>query len=888
MKRIFIAITILLVGWCNLSAQNLISNSGFEEGTTGWQFGFWGGSVANLSTSADFAHEGVKSVKVNISTATPDDVGKVYVRMNGLMLNEGQKYTLEFYLLSISAKEENILVSLYSHTNIGSTSWGTAYSNKDVKFNGDGEWKKFSFEFTPSNLEGTPDFNALGLLFGFGMNVSTIYLDQVSLSPVSAGVKTQNLHVSKSGNDSGNGSAENPFLSISKAASLVNPGDTVFIHAGTYEETLTPAKSGTAGSPIVFQSYKNEKVIITAMQALTGWTKDAGQIYKTTVDWDMDQQNFVMNGTTACDLARWPNNTDGDPFTLDSKRNTGGSNSDVITNAYLNSSEIPNYDWSKGGSVFFYGDKGGAGWTAWKSFVTSSSAGKVVFDLNKNPSWIRTVHYPSALGDFYLEGIKDAIDYQNEWYFDATTKTLYIQLPGGVSPVDGQVKMRRRLLTVDLNGKNYIEIRNLAVFGGGIEISGSNNVLYGITSLYGNHSRGVVSGFSINSQSVYFKYGSKNNSIQKSEVGFGAGAGIRDNGNNTQILNNYVHDFDYAGDYDAALYVREGTGAVIKGNTVTRSGRDGLQIISKNSEVAFNDISRSNLIADDCGLLYTLGNGLFIKIHHNLFHDVASRGSLYKAAGIYLDNDATDVTVHHNVVWNCEWSAIQQNLTCANNDIFNNTLINCSAAMGAWHQTGTAFTNVRVWNNLTNMNSLEEQADKQNNYIMTSTNNQFTNMANGDFTLVAGSLAIDNGIVINGITDGYVGAKPDVGAYEYGAAKWQAGVDWDTRLGPTGKGCYGLPGEVCSWPTSVISPNTRQNEFKLFPNPVTSGKLQFELSPIQDGTCWSVYSISGKRLLQGKMNSDVQTINMSGLGSGIYILKVQLGNSMFAEKVVKK
>jgi len=586
MKQVFIAFYMLLFGLINLSAQNLISNSGFEEGTANWETGFWGGPAATISSSSDFAHDGAKSVKVSVTIASPDEAGKVYVRKNGLMLSPEKKYTLEFYVLSSSVKEENLTVSFYSHTNIGSAAWGTAYSNKDIKFTGDGEWKKFAFEFTPSKVEGTPDFNALGLMFGFGLNVGTIYLDQVSVSTESGGVKNQNYHVSKSGNDASDGTLANPFLSISKAAALVNPGDTVFIHAGTYEETLTPAKSGTAGLPIVFQSYKNEKVIITAMQSLSAWTKDAGQIYKTTVDWDMDQQNFVMNGTTACDLARWPNNTDGDPFTLDSKRNTGGSNGDVITNAYLNSSEIPNYDWSKGGSVFFYGDKGGAGWTAWKSFITSSSAGKVVFDLNKNPSWIRTVHYPAALGDFYLEGIKEAIDYQNEWFFDSATKTLYIQLPGGVSPVDGQVKMRRRLLTVDLNGKNYIEIRNLAVFGGGIEISGSNNVLYGITSLYGNHSRGVVSGFSINSQSVYFKYGSKNNSIEKSEVGFGAGAGIRDNGNNTQILNNYVHDFDYAGDYDAALYVREGSGATVKGNTVTRAGRDAIQIISKNSEVA--------------------------------------------------------------------------------------------------------------------------------------------------------------------------------------------------------------------------------------------------------------------------------------------------------------
>lgn len=65
------------------------------------------------------------------------------------------------------------------------------------------------------------------------------------------------------------------------------------------------------------------------MQALNGWTVDSGPVYKTSVDWDLGQENFVMHRATALDLARWPNNTDGDPFTLNSKRSTGGSPANV-------------------------------------------------------------------------------------------------------------------------------------------------------------------------------------------------------------------------------------------------------------------------------------------------------------------------------------------------------------------------------------------------------------------------------------------------------------------------------------------------------------------------------------------------------------------------------
>jgi len=614
----------------------------------------------------------------------------------------------------------------------------------------------------------------------------------LAFSPVYA----TDYHVSKSGSDSNNGSASSPFLTITKAASLAIAGDNVYIHEGTYEEEIAPANSGTSAQPITFQSYNNDKVIVTAMQALSGWVNDNGNIYKTQVNWDLGQYNMVMNGSSVCDLARWPNNTDGDPFTLNSAQNTGGSGSTVVTGAYLQCPDIPNYNWSQGGSLFFFG---GGGWTAWKEWITSSSSGRVNFNFNKSTSWIISAHCPSNIGEFYLEGIKEALDYQNEWYYNSSTKTLYIQLPNGAAPVDNNVQMRRRILTVNLNGKNYIHIKNMALFGGSIEISGKGNYIYGVTSLYGNHTRGIAQSAISNSQSIFIKWNSEDNKIEKCEIAFGSGSGIRDAGIRTQILNNNIHDFDNLGDYDAVVLARDGNTTTIIGNTISRGGRDALQIVNKNSEVANNDISYSNLIATDCGLLYSIGTNLNMEIHHNYFHDGYGRGSLYKAAGIYLDNDAADVSVHHNVVLNTDWTSIQINWNGTNIDVFNNTLWNGSEAMGAWHKEGTSFSDVRVWNNLTNKNSLEPQSDKRTNSIITSGANPFTNLSQGNLTLTANATTeIDKGTVIAGITDGYTGSLPDIGAYEYGQTAWSAGIDWDPVSGPTGNGCYGLPGENCS------------------------------------------------------------------------------------------
>lgn len=606
----------------------------------------------------------------------------------------------------------------------------------------------------------------------------------------------RDIYVAKNGNDNSSGTLNSPYLTLKKAAAVARAGDVVNIRAGTYEEILKPTNSGASGRPIIFQSYRNEKVVVSAMQALSNWTIDSGSIYMTQVDWDMGQDNFVMQNNVAMDLARWPNNTDGDPFTQNTVRNTGGSGSSVSNNAYLDYGPgIPNIDWSKGGSIHFYGDKPGSGWIAWRSFINWNNRNRLSFHLNKNPDWIRTFHAPADRGDFFLQGVKGALDYQNEWYFDRSTKTLYVQLPNGAAPKNGQVKMRRRNVTIDLHNRNHIQIKNLAVFGGAINVTGpaSNNLLSGVSSFYGSYSLGVVSGFLAGSQSV--KMEGSNNTIEKSEIAFGSGSGVFDSGNGNKILNSYIHDFNFIGSYDAALMVRGGKNTLVKGNNISRAGRDTIQAFNNGSEFSYNDVSFSNLIVDDCALFYTVGGPHNIEIHHNWFHDAYSSGSKTKAAGIYLDNDAEAFKVHHNVVWNTEWSNIQINLDGKDIDIFNNTLVDGSQAMGAWHKAGTSFTNVKVWNNLSDNNKWEPQSNKQNN--LTYSTNPFVNKAAGNFRLKANSRPIDYGRTISGITNGHSGSRPDAGAYEYGGNNWVAGINWDPKKGAAGR-CYNLPGESCS------------------------------------------------------------------------------------------
>ena len=665
-------------------------------------------------------------------------------------------------------------------------------------------------------------------------------------------MQAKDIYVAKNGKDTNNGTLASPYLTISKAANIAIAGDVVIIREGTYWETVTPKNSGTTGNPIVFKSYQNEKVIVSAMEILNNWTDDGNGIWKTTVDWNLDQRNFVVHGSTALDLARWPNNTDGDRYTLNSLRNQppndtanktlyGGSQDKVDKDAFLLSPDIPNWNWSNGGSVMFYGDRTGSGWSTWKAKIKSSSNGRVNFDANKNVPWIMDFHPPGDYGDFYLEGIKQALDYQNEWYFDSATKTLFVKLPGNIKPNLGALQMAKREMCFNLQGKNNIHIQNLATFGGSIIIQGNGNKVSGCTVFYGAMTRGISPGISTGVNAIFIKNNSDNTVIERSEIAYGDGSGVWDSGKNTVIKNNYIHDFGYSGMYDGPVMARGGgANTKVLQNRIDKGGRDALQITNPGSEVAWNNISNSNLVSDDCALLYTIGKGLNMKIHHNWFHDAQGRGKLRKAAGIYLDNDAADVQIYRNVVWNVEWTAVQINWNGTNIDVFNNTLVKATGGtMGAWHRTAShplgksMFTNVRVWNNITDKQTTktaggqetevtwEPQSDKQNNLV---DNTSFVNFANNDFKLKQGSVAIDKGRVIQGITDGFIGNNPDVGASELGD-NWKPGQTWDISAGVDGK-CYGIPGEKCSVTSTPNPPADNNNDEFFIVNRQTGKKLR--------------------------------------------------------------
>jgi len=92
------------------------------------------------------------------------------------------------------------------------------------------------------------------------------------------------IHVSTQGDDQNDGCAAKPLLTISAAARIAQPGDTVTVHEGVYRERVNPPRGGESDDKrITYQAAPGAMVEIKGSEVVTGWEKVEGDVWKVTL-----------------------------------------------------------------------------------------------------------------------------------------------------------------------------------------------------------------------------------------------------------------------------------------------------------------------------------------------------------------------------------------------------------------------------------------------------------------------------------------------------------------------------------------------------------------------------------------------------------------------------
>jgi parallel beta-helix repeat protein len=109
----------------------------------------------------------------------------------------------------------------------------------------------------------------------------------------------------KASDDQKTGSYEWPFRTISRAAELAGPGDTVLVFSGIYRERVAPARGGLPGAPVVYMASPGERVIIKGSEVWENTWKPFGD-YENIYESKLSLEAFGSYNPFYTSLARIP------------------------------------------------------------------------------------------------------------------------------------------------------------------------------------------------------------------------------------------------------------------------------------------------------------------------------------------------------------------------------------------------------------------------------------------------------------------------------------------------------------------------------------------------------------------------------------------------------
>ena len=290
-----------------------------------------------------------------------------------------------------------------------------------------------------------------------------------------------------------------------------------------------------------------------------------------------------------------------------------------------------------------------------------------------------------------------------------------------------------------------------------------------------------------------FTSGSKDNIIRKSAFRNTDGSVIEMWGGDNMIDSCYFNNIDYsvADNSSIMLTIRmNGSDNIFSHNTIHKTGASATVKVGNSGLVEYNNLyDTGHLQSDGSMIQFTEAEQDGAICRYNWLHDTEKYGARFDHSG---SADGVNGLMHHNVAWNCLSGGIM--VKGNNHKVYNNTVINSGQKndiivlkIGSNDHSGTIVKNnvaMKIANHRANDVEIDfgSYSNNWNGYKESaSITSILSDTSNKDFSPKSGSSIIDAGTVISGITDGYQGSSPDMGAFESGAISWSAGHGWDVN-----------------------------------------------------------------------------------------------------------
>ena len=607
-------------------------------------------------------------------------------------------------------------------------------------------------------------------------------------------------YVSPSGSDSNDGSLNSPYKTITKALSTLNTG-TIKLLDGIYREKVIIENKNN----IIISGDHSGNAVIDGTIKLNdfNWTETENNIFKTTIDTAI-WQLFVEDKEMV--MARWPNAqfSDKSIYSWDTWAEGDESSSingfTVIDNKKSFFSGL-DFSLDTAHAILNIGS-----FRTWNRKIQYSEGSEVIeYNNVPNNQYKDKHHY------FFVEGDLNLLDTINEWYHNPNTGELWL-MTDGTNPNDLDIKGKVNTYSFEILNAGNITIENLFFFSSTVKVRSTENfILQDCNFAYPSTSKRMVGDLGTPMATTIGISGSSNkvnNSIiRRNLFEYTDGDALRVYGNNNLIENNFFQYIDYSVAELPGLMVT----MFINGdkNTITKNTIENVQASAtvtpgERSIFSYNKVTKTGALQSDGSVFQGTRN--FVadsEVHHNYVYNTPKLALRYDAPGDDPTAAGQRGKMYNNVAINTSGIMVKGDY----HFIANNTVIgsnkNGMIILDEENSNVNTFTQNNLVDKLSGHRSLSNYEDKDrdgnadypipgtssNNWngwdsVNTSYNDELS-IDNTIYTLIdsitlmplEGSPLIDAGISIESIPQEIVGSAPDIGAYEYGAEKWEAGIE---------------------------------------------------------------------------------------------------------------
>ena len=500
--------------------------------------------------------------------------------------------------------------------------------------------------------------------------------------------------------DSGNGSDEwegtwsCPKASLSDALNDSVSDDEIILYSGRYHENVTVDNKDN----LLIRAAEDARVVFDGTKSITGeldgvWgAADSDGIQEVTLSEDGWQLFLAYEEQVP---ARWPNAQFSDETVFNrsywAEGTLTGSNN-AYTKGWLTDAGPETSVHSGLNETINATGLNPVGAIAVMNLGSFRTNSRVITDWNSangtfaydgtGVGW-KTKHHA-----YFLEGKRELIDADGEWWFDNPNNKLHYKTPSGQDANNLDLRVKVQPFAIGVENSDGVTIQGIDFFGTTVNFNECDGCSITNSTLeYPSTSkRGLgIAGESEDDRWMTRFYRSTNSFVDNISITNTDGGAIEFQGSagqshNNTVNNSYFHAIDWSAADQKGLMVtiyEGGRDMYFTNNTVHLTGASSVLSIGDAPKVFYNQVwDVGHLQTDGAVVQIMQAEAPGAEIAYNWIHDVIKYGARFDAP-IGEAGEGRNGTMHHNVIWNAAGGLMVKG---DYHNIHNNTVFNSSAS----------------------------------------------------------------------------------------------------------------------------------------------------------------------------------------------------------------